>query len=99
MCHVSHLYDTGASLYFTFLARQLQGEELAQWHAVKAAASAAIVEGGGTITHHHAVGRDHAPWMDAEVGREGIRALRALKAELDPSGIMNPGKLLPDGWS
>jgi alkyldihydroxyacetonephosphate synthase len=99
MCHVSHLYDTGASLYFTFLARRLQGEELAQWHAVKAAASAAIVEGGGTITHHHAVGRDHAPWMDAEVGREGIRALRALKAELDPSGIMNPGKLLPDGWS
>jgi alkyldihydroxyacetonephosphate synthase len=95
MCHVSHLYETGASLYFTFLARQLRGEEIAQWQAVKAAASSAIVEGGGTITHHHAVGRDHAPWMEAEVGREGIRALRALKAELDPAGIMNPGKLLP----
>lgn len=95
MCHVSHLYETGASLYFTLLARQLEGEEIAQWQAVKAAAGSAIVEGGGTITHHHAVGRDHAPWMEGEVGREGIRALRALKAELDPDGIMNPGKLLP----
>jgi alkyldihydroxyacetonephosphate synthase len=95
ICHVSHLYETGASLYFTFLARQLGGEEIAQWRAVKAAASSAIVEGGGTITHHHAVGRDHAPWMEMEVGREGIRALRALKGELDPAGIMNPGKLLP----
>jgi alkyldihydroxyacetonephosphate synthase len=95
MCHVSHLYETGASLYFTFLARQLEGEEIAQWQAVKAAASAAIVEGGGTITHHHAVGRDHAPWMEAEIGSDGVRALRALKAEMDPAGIMNPGKLLP----
>lgn len=95
MCHVSHLYETGASLYFTFLARRLEGEEIAQWQAVKAAAGSAIVEGGGTITHHHAVGRDHAPWMEAEVGRDGVRALRALKAELDPAGIMNPGKLLP----
>jgi alkyldihydroxyacetonephosphate synthase len=94
MCHVSHLYHTGASLYFTLLARQLHGEELSQWQAVKAAASAAIVDGGGTITHHHAIGRDHASWLEAEVGREGIRALRALKAELDPAGIMNPGKLL-----
>ncbi|MGA9876529.1 MAG: FAD-binding oxidoreductase [Solirubrobacteraceae bacterium] len=95
MCHVSHLYETGGSLYFTFLARQREGEELVQWQAVKAAASAVIVEGGGTITHHHAVGRDHAPWMEREVGGEGVRALQALKAELDPTGIMNPGKLLP----
>ncbi|HEY2632271.1 MAG TPA: FAD-binding oxidoreductase [Solirubrobacteraceae bacterium] len=95
MCHVSHLYETGASLYFTFLASQLDGEEIAQWRAVKAAASAAIVEGGGTITHHHAVGRDHASWMEGEIGGEGVRALRALKGELDPAGIMNPGKLLP----
>ena len=94
MCHVSHLYETGASLYFTFLARQREGAELKQWATVKRAASQAIVDGGGTITHHHAVGRDHAPWMQDEVGREGVAALRALKAELDPAGIMNPGKLL-----
>ncbi len=95
MCHVSHLYETGASLYFTFIARQREGAELEQWAAVKRAASEAIVDGGGTITHHHAVGRDHAPWLKDEVGREGVAALRALKAELDPAGIMNPGKLLP----
>ncbi len=95
MCHVSHLYDTGASLYFTFLAAQREGEEIEQWQAVKDAASAAILDGGGTITHHHAVGRDHAQWMPREVGDVGLDALRALKAELDPAGIMNPGKLLP----
>jgi len=94
MCHVSHLYESGASLYFTFVARQREGEEIAQWRGVKEAASRAIVEHGGTITHHHAVGRDHAPWMHAEVGDTAIAALRALKAELDPAGIMNPGKLL-----
>ncbi len=95
MCHVSHLYETGASLYFTFLAPQREGEEIEQWQAVKDAASTAILDGGGTITHHHAVGRDHAPWMEREVGGEGVRALRVLKDELDPVGIMNPGKLLP----
>ncbi len=96
MCHISHLYETGASLYFTFIARQREGEELEQWRAVKQAASSAIVSGGGTITHHHAVGRDHAPWMGAEVGERGLGALRALKDELDPAGIMNPGKLMVD---
>jgi alkyldihydroxyacetonephosphate synthase len=94
MCHVSHLYETGASLYFTFLARQREGAEIEQWLAVKQAASRAIVRGGGTITHHHAVGRDHAPWLEDELGRTGVAALRALKSELDPAGIMNPGKLL-----
>jgi alkyldihydroxyacetonephosphate synthase len=94
MCHVSHLYETGASLYFTFLARQREGAEIEQWRAVKQAASRAIVRGGGTITHHHAVGRDHAPWLEDELGRTGVAALRALKSELDPAGIMNPGKLL-----
>ncbi|HEY2719351.1 MAG TPA: FAD-binding oxidoreductase [Solirubrobacteraceae bacterium] len=94
MCHISHLYETGASLYFTFIARQQEGEELVQWRSAKEAASRAITEGGGTITHHHAVGHDHAPWMTAEVGEGGLRALRAVKEELDPAGIMNPGKLL-----
>ena len=94
MCHVSHLYRSGASLYFTFLARQ-DDDALAQWRAAKTAASEAIVAGGGTITHHHAVGRDHAPWMRAEVGELGLELLRAAKERLDPAGVMNPGKLLP----
>jgi alkyldihydroxyacetonephosphate synthase len=96
MCHVSHLYPSGASLYFTFLARA-EADPLAQWRRAKSAATDAIVAAGGTITHHHAVGRDHAPWLRAEVGETGVSALRAVKAELDPAGIMNPGKLLPPG--
>ena len=94
-CHVSHLYATGASLYFTFLDRARRGEELEQWRAAKRDACDAIVAAGGTITHHHAVGTDHVPWMAAEVGDTGLDALRALKAQLDPAGVMNPGKLLP----
>jgi alkyldihydroxyacetonephosphate synthase len=66
-----------------------------QWAAVKRAACEAIVAHGGTITHHHAVGRDHAPYMEAEVGRTGLDVLRAVKGQLDPAGIMNPSKLLP----
>src|SRR5689334_3912203 len=97
MCHVSHLYQSGASLYFTFLARQQEGAELDQWHAAKSSASDAIVAHHGTITHHHAIGRDHTPWMAAEVGELGVELLRAAKARLDPRGIMNPGKLLPPG--
>ncbi len=93
-CHLSHAYADGASLYFTFIARSHKGAEVEQWRAVKQAASDAIVGGGGTITHHHAVGRDHAPYMEAEVGRTGLDVLRAVKDELDPAGIMNPGKLL-----
>jgi alkyldihydroxyacetonephosphate synthase len=96
ICHLSHAYRDGASLYFTFAARARRGEEIEQWRAVKTAACEAIVAAGGTITHHHAVGRDHAPYMGAEVGETGLDALRALKERLDPAGIMNPGKLLPD---
>jgi alkyldihydroxyacetonephosphate synthase len=95
-CHISHVYPTGASLYFTFMARARRGEELEQWAAVKEAASAAIVTAGATISHHHAVGRDHARYLAGEIGDTGVAALRALKRELDPAGIMNPGKLLPD---
>jgi alkyldihydroxyacetonephosphate synthase len=94
MCHVSHLYPSGASLYFTFLARQ-EDDALAQWRVAKAAASEAILAGGGTITHHHAIGRDHRQWMRAEVGELGVELIRAAKERLDPAGIMNPGKLLP----
>jgi alkyldihydroxyacetonephosphate synthase len=94
-CHISHAYRDGASLYFTFVAPRRPGEELEQWRAAKEAACEAIVATGGTITHHHAVGRDHAPYMAAEVGETGLAALRAVKDALDPAGIMNPGKLLP----
>jgi alkyldihydroxyacetonephosphate synthase len=94
-CHLSHAYADGASLYFTFIARAERGGELEQWAAVKRAASEAIVATGGTITHHHAVGRDHAPYMEAEVGSAGLEVLRAVKERLDPAGIMNPGKLIP----
>jgi alkyldihydroxyacetonephosphate synthase len=96
LCHLSHAYPTGASLYFTWLARQEWGAELEQWQAVKQAAGDAIVAHGGTITHHHAIGRDHLAWMQAEVGALGLEVLRAIKDRLDPEGILNPGKLLPD---
>ena len=94
MCHLSHAYRDGASLYYTFIAPSKPGAELDHWRAVKGAACDAIVATGGTITHHHAVGRDHAPYMRAEVGEVGLEALRALKGRLDPAGIMNPGKLI-----
>jgi alkyldihydroxyacetonephosphate synthase len=94
-CHLSHAYPDGASLYFTFASRARAGAEIEQWREVKRAACEAIVAAGATITHHHAVGVDHVPYMEAEVGGIGIEALRAVKAELDPAGVMNPGKLLP----
>jgi alkyldihydroxyacetonephosphate synthase len=94
MCHVSHVYAAGASLYFTFIAAEA-ADPLAQWRAVKSAATEAIVDGGGTITHHHGVGVDHAPWLGAEIGDLGVEVLRAIKTELDPAGILNPGKLIP----
>jgi len=97
MCHISHTYNTGSSLYFTFMAAQEPGRELEQWEAVKEAASWAIVTNGGTISHHHGVGLEHSKWMVREDGEQGVAALQALKAYLDPRGIMNPGKLLPTG--
>jgi alkyldihydroxyacetonephosphate synthase len=100
MCHVSHLYRTGASLYFTFIARRADGDLPAwidQWRAAKSAACDAIVENGGTLTHHHAVGTDHAAWLPREIGDLGVDVLRAAKDRLDPAGIMNPGKLLAPG--
>jgi alkyldihydroxyacetonephosphate synthase len=94
MCHISHVYATGVSLYFTVVAGQ-RGNAIEQWRTAKAAASEAMVRTGGTITHHHAVGADHRPWMSAEVGDLGVQVLRALKSTLDPAGILNPGKLIP----
>ncbi|HET6624854.1 MAG TPA: FAD-binding oxidoreductase [Nocardioidaceae bacterium] len=94
LCHISHVYDTGASLYFTVAARQ-SDDPLAQWAHAKAAASDAIVTAGGTITHHHAVGRDHQPWLAQEIGQVGVEILRAVKQRLDPAGVLNPGVLVP----
>jgi alkyldihydroxyacetonephosphate synthase len=95
MAHISHSYSDGASLYFTFLFPQRPGEEIAQWRAIKTAATDAIVACGGTISHHHGVGTDHLPWMSAEKGEVALSLLRAVKATVDPAGIMNPGKLIP----
>jgi alkyldihydroxyacetonephosphate synthase len=94
MCHISHVYADGASLYFTFACPADRDDPIAQWRKVKGAASEALVAAGGTITHHHAVGRDHLPWMEDEIGSLGIETLRAVKERLDPAGIMNPGKLV-----
>nr|WP_046299921.1 FAD-binding oxidoreductase [Mycobacterium sp. UM_Kg27] len=94
LCHISHVYPTGASLYFTVVAGQ-RGNPIEQWQAAKVAAGDAIMRAGGTITHHHAVGADHRPWMGEEVGELGVQVLRAVKATLDPAGILNPGKLIP----
>lgn len=94
MCHISHVYPTGASLYFTVVAGQ-RGDATQQWQVAKVAACDAIVAAGGTITHHHAVGVDHRRWMPAEIGELGVQVLRAVKQTLDPAGILNPGKLIP----
>lgn len=94
MCHISHVYACGASLYFTVVAGQ-RGDPIRQWWSAKKAASDAIMATGGTITHHHAVGADHRDWMRHEVGGLGVQVLRAVKATLDPAGILNPGKLIP----
>jgi alkyldihydroxyacetonephosphate synthase len=94
LCHISHVYETGASLYFTVAARQV-GDGLEQWARAKAAASDALVAAGATITHHHAVGRDHRPWLAAELGPVGVEMLRAVKERLDPHGVLNPGILVP----
>ncbi|HEX6247818.1 MAG TPA: FAD-binding oxidoreductase, partial [Nocardioidaceae bacterium] len=94
LCHISHVYETGASLYFTVAAKQ-DADPLAQWARAKAAASDAMVAAGATITHHHAVGRDHLPWLAEEVGPVGVEILRAVKQRLDPAGVLNPGVLVP----
>jgi alkyldihydroxyacetonephosphate synthase len=96
LCHVSHPYLDGASLYFTFFFRCPRDLEraVARWAALKRAATGAIVEGGGTVSHHHGVGSWHAPWLPREIGPEGIRLVRAAAAALDPGGVMNPAVLL-----
>jgi alkyldihydroxyacetonephosphate synthase len=93
-CRFTHVYPDGPAPYFTVLAPALRGGEVEQWDEVKAAASEAVIEGGGTITHHHAVGRDHRPWYDRQRPAPFAAALRAAKAELDPAAVLNPGVLI-----
>ena len=94
LCHISHVYPDGASLYFTFFGQAREGREIAQWEAVKDSVTRAIIDAGGALSHHHGIGADHAPYLGKVVGEDGLLVLRALKRELDPEGIMNPGKLL-----
>lgn len=94
LCHISHVYETGASLYFTVATKQAD-DPLAQWLAAKAAASDAMVHNGASITHHHAVGQDHKPWLAEEIGPVGVLMLRAVKERIDPTGVLNPGVLIP----
>jgi alkyldihydroxyacetonephosphate synthase len=94
-CHISHSYSDGACLYFTYIFPRALDGDVAQWLAVKRAATDAIVAHGGTISHHHGVGEDHLPWMTQEKGTLGMDVLRAIKDSLDPKGILNPGKLIP----
>jgi alkyldihydroxyacetonephosphate synthase len=93
-CRFTHVYPDGVAPYFTVLAPAIRGGEVEQWDEIKAAVSEAIAQAGGTITHHHAVGRDHRPWYDRQRPASFAAALRAAKAELDPAAILNPGVLL-----
>jgi alkyldihydroxyacetonephosphate synthase len=93
-CRFTHVYPDGPAPYFTVLAPARRGEEVEQWSQIKRAASEAIIAGGGTITHHHAVGRDHRPWYDRQRPEPFAAALRGAKAAVDPAGIMNPGVLI-----
>ncbi|HEU4812436.1 MAG TPA: FAD-binding oxidoreductase [Nocardioides sp.] len=94
LCHISHVYETGCSLYFTVATKEDE-DPVTQWLGAKAAASDAMIDAGATITHHHAVGTDHKPWLAREIGPLGVSILRAVKADLDPTGILNPGVLIP----
>jgi alkyldihydroxyacetonephosphate synthase len=97
--HLSHLYPSGSSLYLTFIYRLATDPDatLERWTTIKSAASAVITAEGATITHHHGVGRDHAPYLAAEKGPLGMAALEAVVRTFDPDGLMNPGVLLAEG--
>ena len=95
LCHISHVYRDGASLYFTFFFRDAEDpdESIARWATLKRAATSAILGASGaegTVSHHHGIGSWHAPWYPREVGTDGVRLLAAAARELDPQGILNP---------
>ncbi len=96
MAHLSHSYSDGGSIYYTFLAAQERDGEIEQWERVKAAATEVIARQRGALSHHHGIGSDHRAWMESYLGSSGVRWLAALKSALDPRGVMNPGKLIPE---
>jgi len=93
-CRFTHVYPDGPAPYFSFYALPKRGSELEQWNEIKKAVSGTLIAAGGTITHHHAVGRDHRPWYDMQRPEPFAIALRAAKKALDPSSLLNPGVLI-----
>jgi len=94
-CHISHTYHTGACLYFTYATKQNPNKEMEQYYGYKKLITDTFLKNGATLTHHHAVGYEHSPWMETEVSATGLKALKAVKDVLDPKNICNPGKVLP----
>jgi alkyldihydroxyacetonephosphate synthase len=94
-CHISHTYQCGASLYFTFGFRQQPGHEMEQYLQVKRVVQQSFIDCGATLSHHHAVGTEHLQWLAADISPVGVQAVAAIKHGLDPVNIMNPGRLLP----
>jgi alkyldihydroxyacetonephosphate synthase len=94
-CHISHTYPSGASVYFTFGFRQQSGHEMQQYLSVKRAAQQSFMDHGATLSHHHAVGTEHLPWLAADISQVGVKAVAAIKRGLDPGNMMNPGRLHP----
>jgi len=93
-CRFTHVYPDGPAPYYTVLCPARRGGEVEQWDEIKAAVSEAVIGAGGTITHHHAVGRDHRPWYDRQRPEPFAEALRAAKRGIDPAGVLNPGVLV-----
>ncbi len=95
MCHLSHSYHSGACLYFTFALKQSpEGDPLAQYGVVKSAIQQTFVDSGATLSHHHAVGTEHAEWLEQDISAPGVAMLRALFDGVDPGGNLNPGKVI-----
>jgi alkyldihydroxyacetonephosphate synthase len=94
-CHISHTYQCGASLYLTFACKQRDGHEMEQYLHVKRAVQQSFIDHGATLSHHHAVGTEHLPWLTDDISPLGVMAVAAIKDGLDPDNIMNPGRLRP----
>jgi alkyldihydroxyacetonephosphate synthase len=94
-CHISHTYHCGASLYLTFACRQRDGHEMQQYLHAKRAAQQSFIDHGATLSHHHAVGTEHLPWLTDDISPLGVKAIAAVKRGLDPGNVMNPGRLRP----